>query len=341
MTIEEIARLAEVSKATVSLVINGRKGVGEQTRRRVQQIVDASGYHVRSKAADQLRQGNIRFVKYKKQGSLVERNGDFISRVLDGVESGARKEKMNLNITHVTSLDLEQQIEDINAEDDDGIIFLGTEFLAEGGELLRAFQAPLVVVDNEMPNCDIDAIVMNNEDAVYSALRYLRDMGHTRIGYIHGGNLTNNFIQRGWGYRRAMKQLGLELREEDIYLTVPDINESYTILREKFRQAASFPTAFFAGNDVLAISCLRALQECGLRVPEDVSVMGMDDLLMSAVSSPELTTMKIHKKAMGELSVSRLVDIIRKGHKDIVKTLVSSEIVERKSVLDRREKIEE
>ena len=334
MTIEEIARLADVSKATVSLVLNGRKGVGEATRKRVQQIIRESGYRMRTRPGLQVRQGNIRFVKYKKEGSLVERNGDFISRVLDGIESGARKEKMNLNITHVTSVNLQQLIPEINEGADDGIIFLGTEFLAVDGELLKRFKAPVVVVDNEIPNCNIDAVVMNNEEAVYMALKYLYDMGHTRIGYIHGGNRTDNFIQRSWGYRKAMQELGLVVREEDIYLTVPDINESYNILVQKFSEAKEFPTAFFAGNDVLAISCLRALQERGVRVPEDVSVMGMDDLLMSAVSVPELTTLKIHKKTMGELSVSRLVQIIKKGHRDIVKTLVSSDIVERNSVLN-------
>ncbi len=334
MTIEEIAKMADVSKATVSLVLNDKKGVGEATRKKVQKIIRESGYRMRTRPGLQGRQGNIRFVKYKKEGSLVERNGDFISRVLDGIESGARKEKMNLNITHMTSANLQQLIGEINEGEDDGIIFLGTEFLSAEGELLRAFKAPVVVVDNEMPNCNIDAVVMNNEEAVYMALKYLHDMGHTRIGYIHGGNLTDNFIQRSWGYRKAMQELGLSVREEDIYLTVPDINESYRILLEKFSKAEDFPTAFFAGNDVLAISCLRALQERGMRVPEDVSVMGMDDLLMSAVSSPELTTLKIHKKAMGELSVSRLVQIIRKGHQDIVKMVVSSDIVERKSVLN-------
>jgi len=337
MTIEEIAKQAKVSKATVSMVVNGKKGVGIETRQRVQQIIAASGYNVRSRRKGRLQQGNIRFVKYKKQGSLVERNGDFISRVLDGVESGARNEKMNLKITNVTSENLKEQIEAINLENDDGIIFLGTEFLAADAEILNRFQAPVVVVDNEMRNCNVNSVVMNNEEAVYMAVKYLYSMGHRRIGYIYGGDLTDNFISRTWGYKKAMEVLGLKPKAADIYLTVPEINESYTILLDKFKTAKSFPTAFFAGNDVLAISCLRALQECGIKVPQDVSVIGMDDLMMSAVSSPELTTMKIHKKAMGELSVSRLVEIIKHGNKDIVKHLVSADIVERKSVQDLAE----
>ena len=336
MTIEEIAKKAKVSKATVSMVVNGKKGVGEETRQKVQDIIAASGYQAHPKRKLQLQPGNIRFVKYKKQGALVERNGDFISRVLDGVESGARQAKMNLKITNVTSENLVEQIEEINQEKDDGIIFLGTEFLASEGELLKRFKAPLVVVDNEMRNCSVDSVVMNNEEAVYMAVKYLHQMGHSQIGYISASDITDNFMSRSWGYEKAMTVLGLTVNPRHTYLTIPEINESYNILLNQFKLAKEFPTAFFAGNDVLDISCLRALQECGQRVPEDVSVIGMDDLLMSAVSSPELTTLKIHKKAMGELSVRRLVEIIKNGHMDIVKHLVSADIVERKSVRNLR-----
>ena len=330
MTIREIADLAGVSPATVSLVLNDRDGVSAATRRKIRAILDQSGYQQRKMAARAERK-SIRFIKYKDEGLLVEHNGEFITRVIDGIEDGARAAGSNLKFTNVTSSNLEQMIEEISREQDDGIIFLGTEFRAEDAGLLKRLGAPVVVVDNEMRNQDFDAVVMNNEHAVFLAVSYLKELGHTRIGHIRSEYATDNFRARETGFQRAMQEAGLSVGAGDIYFVPPELEASYQALLRNAEGRDGFPTAFFADNDILAVGALRALRQAGKNVPGDISVIGMDDLMLASISEPLLTTLKIHKKTMGKMAVSRLMDKIFEGDSTVLKILVDAELVVRES----------
>lgn len=340
MTIREIAELAGVSPATVSLVLNDREGVSAATRSRVRALLDQSGYQ-QKRASSRSGRKNIRFIKYKDKGLLVEHNGEFITRVIDGIEDGARSSGINLTITNVNADNLEPMLDEINGEKDDGIIFLGTEFRGQDSEILKKLEAPVVVVDNEMRNCDFDSVVMNNEHAVFLAVSYLKSLGHTRIGHIRSEYVTDNFYAREQGFQRAMKELNLPVREMDTYYVQPDLETSYQTLLTYAKSRESFPTAFFADNDILAVGALRAFRQEGIRVPGDISVIGMDDLMLASISEPLLTTLKIHKKTMGKMAVSRLMDKIFEGDHTVLKILVDAELVIRDSTGRHAEKSNE
>ncbi|MVB12922.1 HTH-type transcriptional repressor CytR [Caprobacter fermentans] len=330
MTIREIAELAGVSPATVSLVLNDKDGVSVETRQRVRTFLEESGYH-QKRSYNRTDRKSIRFIKYKDKGLLVEHNGEFITRVIDGIEDGARSAGINLKITNVTSDNLERMIEEINAEQDDGIIFLGTEYRAEDSDFLKKLTAPVVVVDNEMRNQSFDAVVMNNENAVFSAVSYLKSLGHTRIGHIRSEYVTDNFHAREVGFLRAMQEENLPVNSADTYYVQPDLDTSYEMLLKYAEDRRDFPTAFFADNDILAVGALRAFRQAGKRVPDDISVIGMDDLMLASISEPLLTTLKIHKKTMGKMAVSRLMDKIFEGDQTVLKVLVDAELVVRDS----------
>ncbi|SDL00414.1 LacI family DNA-binding transcriptional regulator [Natronincola ferrireducens] len=338
MTVRKIAERANVSPATVSLVLNNKDSVSQETKNRVMRIAQEIGYQAKNKGSKIGKKKSIRFVKYKEEGMLAERNGDFITRVIDGVENEARKRSMDLKITNITSSNIMEMISKINAENaDDGIVFLGTEFQADNAETLKLFKAPLVVIDNEMKFVNIDSVVMDNSTIVYTAVKKLYDLGHRKIGHIKSLKKTESLKERHLAFKLVMNKLSLDIEEKYTYCAMPEIQYAQEPIHNQLKSPEKeLPTAFFADNDTMALAAIRALKDIGVRVPDDVSIIGVDDLLISSYSEPKLTTIRIHTKTMGKKAVERLVDLINSDNTGVIKTFVGSELVERESTLEYR-----
>lgn len=339
MTVREIAKMANVSAATISLVINNKPGVSDNTRKKIMKIIENCGYLPREKEEKEVLKKTIRFVKYRNEGTFVDGNGDFINRVMDGVEDETRARKMNLKITNVARGNLlHQMIKTINEEKDDGIIFLGTEFLCDELDFFKNFKAPVVVLDNEMNHCNVDAVLMNNENAVYMAMKHLKSMGHKEIGLISSRFQSGNCNARKNGFHLALSELNLVSKKEFIYTATAKMAEAVEEIDNCIKNAKEFPTAFFAENDILALGALNAFKRAGFRIPEDISIIGMDDLSYGLVCEPKLTTIKIHKKTMGQIAVSRLGELMEGEVVAPTKILLGCELIIRESVYDRSQK---
>lgn len=333
VTLSDLAKLANVSKATVSLAINGKPGVGQQKREEILALARAHGYEPQKKGERRERR-KLRFIKYKVKGYFVYQNGDFIERVFDGVENEARKHGCSLAVTNVDNESLQEMIPKINAEEDDGIIFLGTELEGETASILKRFRAPVVVIDNEMRYEDYNIVVMDNDMAVYLAVQHLFQMGHREIGHITSTYHVGNMVARTEAYRRVLDHFGLVWNPEHQYQVPTEAEACNAALREQM-EGKNLPTAILADNDYIAITLLLALEKLGKRVPEDVSVMGIDDLTISAVTRPELTTVRLEKKRMGEVAVRRLLQIMGERKKRVLKILTGCRLVRRQSVGNR------
>lgn len=331
MTIREIAKLAGVSPSTVSMVLNKKDGISEGTRKRVMDIIIKHGYSPKKQKISVKTKGNIRFIKFKREGLLVERNGDFITRVIDGVEDEARNHGFNLSITNVSSKDFDDMIDAINREDVDGVIFLGTEFCSSDAKRLQRLKVPIVVLDNKFENRDFDAVVMDNEAGVFLAVEHLKSLGHLEIGHLGSVLTIDNFTARENGFKTALEQLGLRYNHCYDFKLMPSIDESFAMMTECIKKARSLPTAFFADNDIIAIGAVRALKQAGIAVPKDISVIGFDDLPICQMIDPALSTIKILKKKMGQMAVSRLIDKLKTATDEKVKILVGAKLVARES----------
>lgn len=329
VTLQDIAQRAGVSKTTVSLVLNDKPGVSEEKREEIRRIAQVCGYHLPHRIPD--KQRTIRFLKYQAKGYMVCQNGDFITRVIDGVESTAREHGYSLTMMNVRAENLEAMIPVINEAHDDGIIFLGTELEPEMAPLLQEFVAPLVVLDNEMRHLDQDTVVMDNEEAVYRAMQYLCNKGHRQIGHLTTTYAVPNLWARSRAFRQALLEFGLP-DETAFSYCVPDDVRSYADALVRQLDPEHLPTAILADNDILAINLLRALEKLGKRVPEDISVIGIDDLAISAMTRPELTTIHLEKKRMGSAAVERLLSLIADRSQHPLKIMTSCWLVERHSV---------
>ena len=211
---------------------------------------------------------------------------------------------------------------------------MGTELGEEDYALFANAAAHLIVLDGWSDRQYFDAVVIANTDSVLRAVDYLIEKGHKQIGYLAGDLRIRNFKDRERGYRQALEDADLEANPTWRVTLGTTLEGAYRDMGAWLDSVSrdDLPTAFFAENDVLAVGAMRALNEHGIRVPEDVSIIGFDDLSLGAFSNPPLTTVHVPKHEVGEIAVRRLVGNIRNPKSYTCKTAVSTYFVERQSV---------
>ncbi|MCI6378216.1 MAG: LacI family transcriptional regulator [Clostridiales bacterium] len=306
MTIREIATIAGVSPAAVSLVINNKKGVSEETRRRVMSVVEECGYV----AAPQKKKGErfrLMVIKYRAHGIALEENQGFIASIIDRIESECRRFAFDLIMCNCEAKTAETTIRELMQNPPDGVILIGTELREADYPLLRLFTVPVVVLDNNIVLDNVDSVVMDNRHLMQKTVRYLYELGYRDIGYFKFNLPVNNCDERYEGYLEELGRLGLT-PPEPVYLN-PTVDGACEDMKNLIKSGSYVPHgAAVADNDTVVIGAVKAIREAGYSIPEDLSVVGFDDIPFSAVTMPALTTMRISRSAMGTLAV----DMIRK-----------------------------
>ncbi len=180
-----------------------------------------------------------------------------------------------------------------------------------------------------------DFVDMNNDSSVYNIVSHLSQMGHEDVGIVTGLYETSNFTHRRISFEKSLKLFGLNGRGEH-YFTVDSTYEGLIKVCWMYLPTdRSSPRLFFCVNDIIALGCVRALKESGYKVPDDVSVVGFDDLPMSSMSEPTLTTVKVSKQRISMNAVKLLTQRIEEGsNMPYEKVLIGGEVVERESVKD-------
>ena len=330
MTIREIAALAGVSPAAVSLVINHKKGVGDETRRRIQGVMDEYGY---SPAAPRRQAARFRLmvIKFRAHGIALEENQGFIASIIDRIDSECRRLSFDLMTYNCEAKTAAETIRTLMENRPDGVIVIGTELREEAYGLLRLITVPTVVLDNNILMENVDTVVMANRELMARQVRYLYGLGYREIGYFKFKQPVNNCDERYEGYLSELARLGLSAPEP--ILLEPTVDGAFEDMKELIRSGAYTPHgAALADNDTVAIGAIKAIREAGYRIPEDFSIVGFDDIPFSAVTMPALTTMRISRSQMGTLAV----DLIRKRVKHPewpgMHMLIGGKLIERASV---------
>ena len=337
--IKDIAKKLGVSSATVSLVLNSKPGASEETRRKVTKELTAAGYNIRSVSkAIQNGRGILRLIFYRKYGTIVS-DTPFFSELTEGIDKEARAHGCNLVISYLNERENKQEIlTQLDSTPADGVILLATEM--EENDLRPFFERNLnlVVLDSYFQKEKVNTVVINNIQGAYQATEFLIERGHTKIGHLKSLQCINNFREREQGFRQALADNGLPLDENDIWLLSPTLEGSNAEMKRLLEQSGpeNLPTAFFADNDIIACGAIKALRSAGVRVPEDVSVIGFDDMPFCTVIEPALTTIRVFKKKMGVMAVRRLLEIYSDSDDICTKIEIGTELIERHSVTDRR-----
>ena len=183
LKLKEIADMANVSPATVSLVLNNREGVGPERRRQITKILEENGYRV-SQGIEPKANKSIHFIKYRKHALLVDGNPGFVNTIIDAVEKECRRQGYNLIMTAYDDTQLDEISELIQQDSTDGVLLLGTEMTAEDIDHIAHVDVPMVIIDNNLPMQEYNCITMNNEEAIFHSVSHLVSLGHPQIGFI-------------------------------------------------------------------------------------------------------------------------------------------------------------
>ena len=284
----DIARRAGVSVGTVSNVLNGLASVREPLRKRVLDAVDDTGYQ-----PSQLARG-LRRVKTNMIGMIIpDITNPFFPAVVRGAEdvafsNGYRLVLCNTDNDHGKE---KNHLDELRTFLPAGLIVIPSTFsdLTKQAEAYRKAGTIVVCVDRAPRHWLGDTVTADNEAGAYEATRCLLQLGHRRVSAITGPSYLTNAQERTNGFLRATREKGISVPPEYIQEATFEKIAGYSKARLLLRMTPR-PTAIFAGNDMIAFGALQAIREAGLRCPEDISLMGFDDLDLAAMMNPELSS---------------------------------------------------
>lgn len=340
MKMEDIARLAGVSKSAVSLALNGKPGISAETRERVLEIARESGYAPKPRAAaSDLSVRSLSFLVFTNSGIVLEEyyQQPFFRELIHFIEDRCRSKGYSLLFSTVNMEHFDREIRSIaEVQQSDGVILLGTNLNPhEITEIADRLGSQLVVLDNCFDNLPVHFVAINNFMGAYQAGTHLCQMGHREIGYIASNVRIHNFDERREGFEGALREHDLSISPEHIFSVAPTMLSSQEDLKAQLKPylepGRRLPTALFCECDYIAISALKTLTELGVRVPEQVSVVGFDNITESQIVSPELTTIHVEKKRLAQLAVDLVIESIELGEETNTKIRVDTRFIERNS----------
>ncbi len=331
-TIHDVAERAGVSIGTVSAVINRKSTVSQHTRRKVLQAVSDLNYRPSAAARRRLQP-----TAEKSVGLVVkEINNPYFADIIVGAQMAAKERGYNLLVTHTErSYDLERElVELLVAKDVDGLIV--NPLLDDNADLSHLFELkrhniPLVLIES-VRGLQANMVDVDNVAASKSAVEYLIENGHTHIAHFTGPKYSMHSAERVEGVRRAFSSQRLIFDEDDIVAAGARIDDGYTAAHHYFGERGKRPTAVTCYNDLVAIGVYRALRELGLSVPDDVSVVGYDDIDIAQYASVPLTTVRVPKREMGGRAAELLINSIESaGDGEYERVFLETKLVVRES----------
>jgi LacI family transcriptional regulator len=325
VTIADIAAKAGVSLPTVSRVLNRRSDVAPHTRERVEHLLREHGYRRRGEQQDQ-RAWLIDLV-------FNDLDSPWAVEVLRGVEDAAHAAGAGTVISaiHRRRSSARQWLQNLRTRASDGVILVTTALDPDLHEELRRLHVPAVVVDPAgLPNLDIPTVGATNWSGALAATKHLTDLGHRRIGFVAGRPELSCSQARLGGYQAGIASAQLDF---DAELVTPG-NFDYTSgvkAGARLLQLSDPPSAVFAASDEMALGVYEAARKQGLRVPENLSVVGFDDLPQAQWASPPLTTVHQPLEEMGRFAVHTVLRLLSDGHLESTKVELATELVVRES----------
>lgn len=305
----DVARLAGVSRATVSYVLNrqteGRVPISEETRQRVLEAIEELGYEPDARA-QALRSGNTNTIAL----IIPDLRNPHFSEYATGIEEAARAAGYHLLLSSTTmNNEYGREIfKDLARRRFDGLI-LASSFILESNEAqatleqVRKRGLPIIEMSE---NYGVDSISAEYRDATREVMSYLFSLGHRRIGFINGVGGHELGQDRLEPYKESLKEANLPIDTQLIADCGPTIDDGYQAAKSLL-QLPGRPTAIVSINDLLAIGALRAAEDLGLRVPNDLSLVGFDDIAMAKYIVPRLTTVSKNAHALGMLAFETLL----------------------------------
>jgi LacI family transcriptional regulator len=350
VTMQQIAEHLNLSKFAISKALSGKPGVSEDTRERIIQIATQLGYFSQKKY--QLNREKQKVIRYQTAMRQIEKTKEnqtilvlipnirfqtedsyYWGSILDGISD--ELEQRGVGTMVVTEHNSDHFLKIINPQSVLGMIGVGmisNLLLLE----VRKFGIPFVLIDHIDPLVPSDTLFMNNFECISRVTNYLIGLGHKRFQFVGNISYSRSFFDRWMGFRSILEEQNFVLHQNKELINLryeegEDIDEIRTIL-EKMKKDGTIPTALVCANDALAMGILTALDQLGIKVPEQCSVTGFDNIKDSMLVEPSLTTVNVAKEVLGKRAVETLLWRIDHLNEPLGKTLLHGELIIRSSV---------
>ncbi|MHB1650946.1 MAG: LacI family DNA-binding transcriptional regulator [Desulfitobacteriaceae bacterium] len=332
-TIKDVAKRARVSVSTVSRVLNGTAQVNEETRQKVLQTVETLNYRPNLVAQ------SLRRKKSRTIGLIVENIANpFFPDIVRGVEERAHQYGYSVFLCN-NGKDFRRGLEHLDVlqkRGADGIIYSSMGKIIQPALALKILQLseagiPAVFLWRRISELDTAAVLNDESGGARKATAHLLNLGHRRIAFVGGFADSVVTRERYDGYRSTLEEKGIEPAEELVLFSDFEVSGGFEAAMELFRRNPP-PTAIFTANDLMAIGVMLAAKQTGRRVPEDLAVVGFDDIRFSELTDPPLTTVRVPKYEMGLKATEKLLELLGERDTQTPDTMVlESDLIVRRS----------
>jgi len=307
-TIKDIARKVGVSPSVVSRALNNKYGVKAQTRETIIKAANDLGYHpnVMARALVTRRTNTIGVL-------MADISEPYYAEIIKGMSLVADRENYTLIFSNTyEALEGKERLEKmVNAQRVDGLIIVGSSIKDKKFPYyLLEREIPFVLLERRMTDPRVNCLWVDNVTGAYTATKYLLDLGHKRIAHLSGNPDYQVSLDRLAGYKKALREAGISFEEELVKTGRFVWEDGYLATKDVLAQSPGC-TGIFAGNDSMAYGAMQALMEMGMGIPEDMAIIGFDDLEFSLLTTPPLTTVRQPRREMGERAMATLISLLK------------------------------
>ncbi|MBE6903391.1 MAG: LacI family transcriptional regulator [Ruminococcaceae bacterium] len=305
LTIKDIAKMAGVSTTVVSFVINGKEGVSPKTRKKVEDIIASTNFvpNLSSRRLILNKSFNICIVVKSTSNPF---NNFFYFEIAQGLLEKSSEYGYNIVFSEISDdFSKHSFIDILERGDADGVVFfqnVDNHML----DYVNSKNIPAVLIDSTIQN-SFNYINADYSVSAYTATKHLIDMGHKEIGFISSNFSSTFFSEVFSGFSKALNENGILISLDWLCIDANSEKEAYDAM-DKILSSSKRPSAVFCAADMLAINAMKCAKDHGLKIPEDISFIGIDDIIISKYIEPSLTTIKIDKKEMGRFAIELLVN---------------------------------
>lgn len=330
---KELAQKLNLSATAVSMALNNKPGVSTETKNRVLRAAEKYGYDFSRIASKNRKNGLIYVIWYRGSNAILSYSPIF-DELLDGIEKSCRSMGYKIRILQFYEKidNLQSILETLRISDCIGIILLGTELTESAGKEFLSLRIPIVILDSYFDSLNCDYVLINNRQGAYHATDYLISRRMKQPGHLQASYPLRNFAERKEGYQRAIRDNGMSPSLCIVHELSPSIEGALSDMLEIIDSKAALADCYFADNDLIAIGAMKALMLRGYRIPEDVAVIGFDNISEGRIIEPSLTSISIPRLYMAQLAAEKLIGSINAPTPHTSKIEVSTSLVKRFSV---------